>query len=149
MSARRLLFGSMISMVALVAAACGSSGVIPEATSVDSLAKSLETAGMRVDGPNNNDVLSSRYFSVSGVQYTASGETVYAYEFPDGEQLAAQAELVSPDGWGIGSKYIQWSVGPSYYQNGNLIVIYDGDKKLIMETLAAAMGEPFAGGDLT
>ncbi len=131
----------------LFAAACGSSGEIPEADSTDTLAASLEAAGMRVDGPVENDFLSRSYFSIPGVQFNASGETVLAYEFDDPEELAAQRALVSPDGYGIGSKYIQWVVGPNYYQNGNLIVVYDGDKSLVTETLAAAMGEPFAGGN--
>lgn len=147
MSVRRLLFGSIISLFAIAAIACGSSGDIPKATSVDSLGRALESAGLRINGPADNDFLSANYFSIPGVQYNASGETVFVYEFSDEEELAAQRALVSPDGWGIGHKFIQWSVGPSYYNNGKLIVIYDGDKKLIMETLAAAMGEPFAGGE--
>lgn len=147
MSAPRLFLVAAISLFAVVAIACGSSGEIPEANSVASLAKSLESAGMRVDGPVDNDFLSANYFTIPGVQLTASGETVHAYEFTDEAELASQRALVSPDGWGIGLKYIQWTVGPSYYQNGNLIVIYDGDKKLVMDTLTAAMGEPFAGGE--
>lgn len=147
MSVRRFFVVSTISLLAMAAVACGSSGSIPEASSTESLAKALEAAGMRVNGPLDNDFLSANYFSIPGVQFNASGEIVLVYEFTDEAELAAQRDLVSPDGWGIGHKYIQWSVGPSYYQNGNLIVIYDGEKKLITDTLVAAMGEPFAGGE--
>ncbi|MDA1297992.1 MAG: hypothetical protein O3B04_08360 [Chloroflexi bacterium] len=139
----RLLAVSLISIVAVIVSACGSSGEIPEADSVDSLGVALQAAGLRVKGPLPNDVLSSRYFSIPGVQFDASGEQVLAYEFENDEELAAQRGLVSPDGWGIGPKYIQWRTEPSYFQNGRLIVIYDGDKALVIETLAAAMGEPF------
>lgn len=146
MSVRRLFLLPVISLFAVVAVACNSSGEIPAADSVDSLARALESAGMRVEGPSANDFLSANYFAIPGVQYTASGEIIFAYEFENDEELASQRALVSPDGWGIGPKYIQWSVGPSYYQSGNLIVIYDGDETFVMETLTAAMGEPFAGG---
>lgn len=147
MSVRRLFLVPTISIFAVAAFACGSSGGIPEADSVDSLASALEAAGMRVNGPMENDFLSASYFTIPGIQYQASGETVFVYEFADDEEFASQRNLVSPDGWGIGLKYIQWEVGPSYYESGRMIVIYDGDKKLVMDTLAAAMGEPFAGGN--
>ena len=143
MSLRRLLAVSILSLVALVATACGSSQNIPEATNVETLGEALEAAGLRVNGPVDNDFLSSTYFSIPGVQFDVSGEKVLVYEFDDDTELAAQRSLVSPDGWGIGLKYIQWSVGPKYYQNGKLIVIYDGEKTRITETLATAMGEPF------
>ncbi len=145
MSVRRLFTVIAISSLALLAIACGSNE-IPEAGSAVGLEEALESAGLRINGPAENDFLSANYFSIPGVQYEASGETIFVYEFTDDQELAAQQALVSPDGWGIGHKFIQWSVGPSYYQNGNLIVIYDGDKRLIMDTLTAAMGEPFAGG---
>lgn len=142
--ARKALSFALLSAVVLLAAACSSSGQIPEANSVESLGEALKAAGMRVDGPRQNDFLSASYFSVPGVQYTASGETVLVYQFETEAETEAQRQLVSPDGWGIGSKYIQWIVGPNYYQNGRMIVIYDGEASLVKDTLAAAMGEPFA-----
>ena len=146
MSTRRLFALSIALLFSLIVAACGGGKDIPQANSVESLGDALKAAGMRVNGPNANDLLSANYFSIPGVQFTASGETVFAYEFDTPDEMTTQRGLVSPDGWGIGPKYIQWITGPTYYQNGNLIVIYDGDKSLMMETLAAAMGEPFAGG---
>lgn len=147
MSVRRMFAVSLLVLVAALVSACGGSTDIPKADSMTTLGEALEAAGLRVNGPLPNDVLSSRYFSIPGMQFEASGETIYAYEFSDDAELAAQRHLVSPDGWGIGTKYIHWTVAPSYYQNGRLIVIYDGDKKLVMDTLAAAMGDRFAGTD--
>ena len=146
MSSRLMVFVA-VAVFSLMAFACGSSGEIPEANSAESLAEALKAGGMRVDGPNENDFLSRSYFSIEGVQFDASGETILAYEFDDPAELTAQRDLVSPDGYGIGAKFIQWLVEPNYYQNGNLIVIYDGDKKLVTDTLTAAMGEPFVGGN--
>lgn len=147
MPLRRLLTIFLLTLAATALSACGSSGEIPPADSVETLAKSLGAAGLRVDGPQPNGLLASHYFSVPGVVFEASGETVHAYEFEDDAELAAQRDLVSPDGWGIGAKYINWTSGPSYFQNGRLIVIYDGEKQLVRETLTAAMGQRFAGSD--
>ena len=137
----------LISGLLLLLIACSSSNEIKPADSVASLEQALKDAGMRVEGPNENDFLSARFFSIPGVQFNASGETVLAYEFSNETELMEQKDLVSPDGWGIGSKYIQWTTAPSYFQNGSLIVIYDGDKSLVMDTLTTAMGERFAGTD--
>lgn len=147
MSVRRLTVLSLSLVLAIVALACSSSGEISEATTVESLGKALKAAGMRVDGPDQNGLLAANYFSVPGVQYTASGETLFVYEFETDEETMAQKDLVSPDGWGIGLKYINWTVAPSYYQNGRMIVIYDGEQDLVKNTLVAAMGERFAGSE--
>jgi hypothetical protein len=147
MSVRKLTVLAMVALFVFALTACGSGKASPEATSVTTLGESLKAAEMRVQGPNPNDVLSSRFVSVPGVQYVASGETVYAYEFETDEELTAQRALVSPDGYGIGLKYVNWSVAPSFYQKGRLIVIYDGKAQLMLDTLVAAMGERFAGSD--
>ena len=147
MAFRKLLIIPLIAAFAVLLIACGSGKAIPEANSVASLGESLKAAGLRVAGPNPNDVLSSRFFSVPGVQFTASGEIVYAYEFESDDEVAAQRDLVSPDGYGIGLKYVNWTAAPSFYQNGRLIVIYEGEAQLMLDTLVAAMGERFAGTD--
>ena len=147
MAVRKLTVLMMMAVFILVLGACGSGKAIPEANSVATLGEALEAAGMRVAGPNHNDVLSSRFLSKPGVQYVASGEIVYAYEFDDDAELAEHRALVSPDGYGIGLKYVNWSVAPSFFQKGNLIVIYDGEAQLMLDTLVAAMGERFAGSD--
>ncbi len=147
MPLRRLLAITLVSLAAVVVSACGSSGEIPQADSVETLSKALQAAGLRVEGPLPNGFLSSSYFSIPGVKFEASGETVFVYEFESDSELAEQRDLVSPDGWGIGAKYINWAADPSFYQNGRLIVIYDGDQQLMMDTLTAAMGERFAGSD--
>lgn len=147
MLVRRLFLLSFIGVIGLLAIACSGEKSIPAADSVDSLSVALKAAGLKVNGPKENGVLASRFFSIPGVSLTASGETILAYEFESEEAAAADRSQVSPDGWGIGPKYINWRVAPSYYSNGRLIVIYDGDKELVKQTLSVAMGERFAGSD--
>jgi hypothetical protein len=57
MAVRKLTVLSMIVLFAFAVAACGSGKSIPEATSVTTLGESLKAAGMRVEGPNPNEVL--------------------------------------------------------------------------------------------
>lgn len=148
MSLRHLVAVSLVSITIFVLSACNSSGgEIPEADSVLTLGEALEAAGLRVNGPLDNDFLSARYFSIPGVQFDVSGEMVLAYEFDTDDEVTTQRELVSPDGWGIGSKYINWTVGPNYYQNGRLLVVYDGEEQAVLETLNLAMGQPFSSGN--
>ena len=147
MPSRKFLLTLLIAITAITGAACGGGKSIPEANSVDSLGKALEAGGLKVEGPLANGILSSRFFSIPGVKFVASGETVMAYEFETQEAADEERALVSEDGWGIGAKYINWVVAPSYYQNGRLIVIYDGDAAPIRKTLNSAMGERFAGSD--
>ena len=76
---------------------------------------------------------------------TASGQNILAFEFSTLEEAAEQAALVSPDGYGIGLKYVNWSEGPQFFHNGKMIVVYDGSQMLVIDTLTTAMGERFAG----
>ena len=146
MSPRRIVLSLLIAMTAAALLACGESKV-PPADSVITLGEALEAAGFSVNGPSPNDVLSSRFFSIPGVRFVAGGETVHAYEFDSEDAAALEKATVSEDGYGIGSKYVNWSVAPSFYASGRLIVIYDGDQPKVKETLANAMGERFAGTD--
>lgn len=84
-------------------------------------------------------------FFVAGIEVSASGEQILAFEFPTPEEANEQAKLVSDDGYGIGLKYINWIVDPQYFKNGNIIVGYGGSQSLVTKTLIASMGEQFAG----
>ena len=59
----------LISGLLLLLIACSSSNEIKPADSVASLEQALKDAGMRVEGPNENDFLSARFFSIPGVQF--------------------------------------------------------------------------------
>ena len=83
-------------------------------------------------------------FFVAGIELSASGEQILAFQFHTPEEANEQAKLVSDDGYGIGLKYINWIVGPQYFKNGNIIVVYGGSQSLVTKTLIASMGEQFA-----
>ena len=100
---------------------------------------------MQVDNQGENNFLFSGLFSVSGIELTASGEQILAFEFATPEEASEQAALVSEDGYGIGLKYVNWIATPQFFKNGKMIVVYDGSQSLVTSTLIAAMGEQFVG----
>lgn len=136
-----------IAAFSIVAVACASgSASIEPADSYDSLAAALEAGGMQIAERTENAFLFANLFSVPGIELTASGEQVLAFEFETPEEAAAQASLVSVDGYGIGLKYVNWIATPQFFKNGKMIVVYDGSQSLVTSTLISAMGEQFAGG---
>jgi hypothetical protein len=98
---------------------------------------------MKVGEQVDNKFLFSDIFSVPGIRLMASGQELLAFEFATAEEVSAQADLVSVDGYGIGLKYINWIEEPQYFLNGRTIVVYDGAQSLVIDTLVAAMGEQF------
>ena len=100
---------------------------------------------MKVDNHGENEFLFSGLFSVAGIELSASGEQILAFEFLTPEEANEQAKLVSDDGYGIGLKYINWIVDLQYFKNGNTIVVYGGSQSLVTKTLITSMGEQFAG----
>lgn len=143
MSRRFLLI--VIAVFSVLAVACSGGGDIEPADSYESLSAALESAGMKVGEQNENKFLFSNVFSIPGIEMTASGEQILAFQFETLDEARDQAALVSDDGYGIGRKYINWSDEPQFFLNGKMIVVYDGTKELVIDTLTSAMGERFVG----
>jgi hypothetical protein len=137
------LFVLPLTAPALLAGACA--GKIPPAQDIASLSKSLGAAGFTVQPPAPAGLLDAGLFEARSVVLMASREKVLAYEFPDEESAQAAAAKVSPDGFGVGSKYVNWATPPSFYRRGKLIAIYEGKTKLVNDALKEAMGPKFAG----
>jgi len=144
---RRILLVA-VAALSIIAVACsgGGSGDIEPAESYTSLSAALEAGGMKIGGQIDNNPLFARLFSVQGIEMTASGQEILAFEFESIEVAEEQAALVSEDGYGIGLKYVNWVDEPKFFKNGKMIVIYDGTQSLVIDTLVAAMGDIFAGG---
>ncbi len=147
---RRLVVLAVAAFSILVVACASASGgdEIEPADSYESLSAALSAAGMKVGEQVENNFLFAGLFSVPGIEMTASGQEILAFEFTTQEEAAEQAALVSPDGYGIGLKYINWVDTPQFFLNGRMIVVYDGSQSLVTNTLTTAMGEQFAGESL-
>ena len=141
---RRFLLVATVA-ISIFAIACSGGGDIEPADSYDTLSAALQSAGMTVGDQKENKFLFSDVFSVPGIEITASGQDLLAFEFATIAEAETQAALVSEDGFGIGLKYINWIDTPQFFRNGRMIVIYDGSQSLVTDTLITAMGERFAG----
>ncbi len=141
---RRLLLAAVAAFSIIVVACSGTADIEP-ADSYDSLSAALESAGMEVGEQVENNFLFAGLFSIPGIEVTASGQDILAFEFSTLEEADEQAALVSPDGYGIGLKYVNWADTPQFFKNGRMIVVYDGAQSLVTNTLISAMGERFAG----
>ena len=141
---RRLILIALVAITIFTVACSGEANIEP-ADSYRSLATALESAGMEVEDLSENNFLFAGLFSIPGVEFQASGQMILAFEFSSLEEAEEQEALVSPDGYGIGPRYINWSNDPQFFRNGKMIVIYDGLESLVSNTLFAAMGERFAG----
>ena len=142
-SAKRFLLVVAVPLAIALAAACD--GSINPADDVASLLKSLEQAGFGTPEQQATNVLESRFFSVPGIALVVPGRRVLAFEFADEPEAAAQAGLVSPDGSGIGNKFVGWRDTPHFFSRGRLIVIYQGDDQKMLDALEQALGPQFAG----
>ncbi len=130
-------------LVAVLAAACRES--IEPADDLTGLLRSLQQAGFGTPEQEATNVLESRFFDVPGVALIVPGRKLLAYEFADEAQAGAQAGMVSPDGTGIGNKYVGWGDTPHFFSRGRLIVIYQGDDRKMLDALEEALGPQFAG----
>ena len=142
---RRILLVLAATFSLVVIACSGGADEIEPVVSYDSLSAALESAGMKVESQGENKFLFSGLFSVPGIELSASGQQILAFEFATPEEANDQAALVSDDGYGIGLRYVNWVATPQFYKNEKMIVVYDGSQSLVTKTLIASMGEQFAG----
>ena len=136
---RRFLVIALVAF-SIIAVACSSVSDIEPADSYVSLSAALDAAGMKVEEQVENNFLFAGLFSVPVIEMTASGQDILAFEFSTVEEAAEQTALVSPDGYGIGLKYVNWSDNPQYFLNGKMIVVDDGSQSLVTKMLISAMG---------
>ena len=77
---RRLLVIALVAF-STIAVACSIGSDIEPADSYASLSATLDAAGMKVEEQVENNFLFSRLFSVPGIEMTASGQDILAFEF--------------------------------------------------------------------
>ncbi|MEE8466474.1 MAG: hypothetical protein V3S68_08365, partial [Dehalococcoidia bacterium] len=68
------------------------------------------------------------------------------FEFPNIDAAQAEADKVSPDGYGIvGEGFITWTDDPHFYSRESLIVLYVGKDNDLQFLLEGVLGVQFAG----
>jgi hypothetical protein len=77
---RRILLVA-VAAISTFAVVCSGGGDIEPADSYETLSTALESAGMSVGDHSENKFLFSDVFSVPGIEITASGQELLAFEF--------------------------------------------------------------------
>jgi hypothetical protein len=84
-------------------------------------------------------------FSVTGQIITVNGEQVQVYEYANDDGANTDAARISPDGGTIGNSMVDWIAPPHFYKVGQLIVLYVGTSKTVINILETTLGTQFAG----
>jgi hypothetical protein len=85
------------------------------------------------------------YFRVAAARYLLDGESLYAFEYASSTEAAADAGLIAPDGFSIGTTQISWISEPHFYRSGAVIVLYVGKQPTTLALLQRVLGQQIAG----
>lgn len=142
----------LITGLTLVLAAVGLAGCTSEEPPVSdgepvadyvSLVDNLRGSGATVESAGE---ITQPFFSVSGKIIAVNGGDVQVFEYEDAAAAEAEAALVSPDGFSVGTSMVGWIAPPHFYRAGKLIVLYIGDSEAVTGVLEGVLGQQFAGG---
>jgi hypothetical protein len=67
---------------------------------------------------------------------------VQVFEYPDEETRKADSVAIAPSGSPIGERYVTWLDQPNFWAAGELIVLYVGRDREVLELLSTVLGEP-------
>lgn len=116
------------------------------------LVLALERAGATVAIPSEPEPAPD-ILAVPGQLVYVDGDPLNIYEYGDIRAATVDAGRISPDGTEISplaedatAATVDWVSSPSFYQLGNLLVLYGGDNDQTTTILEGVAGEPFAGG---
>ncbi len=107
-----------------------------------SLIDNLRQAGATVEPAGE---LTQPFFSVNSRVIVVNGGDVQVFEYADAAAAEAEAALVSPDGFSVGTSMIGWVASPHFYRVEKLIVLYIGDSEAVTDVLKSVLGQQFTG----
>jgi hypothetical protein len=136
----RVLLSILGLLAALFAIGCATPAV--SAINTASLASSLRAAGVSVE---MGDEITQPFFAVKGKIVKLNGNDVQVFEYADANKASADAALVARDGSSIGTGMPNWISAPHFFKKDNLIVLYVGDNKTVLDVLTQVLGVQFAG----
>jgi hypothetical protein len=107
-----------------------------------SLVDALRAGGAEVE---LGDPVEQSFFAVTGQILKVNGRDVQVFEYESAEAMEADAAQVAPDGGSIGTNMVMWVEAPHFFKSGRLLVLYVGEDQGVIDLLAGALGEQFAG----
>lgn len=137
-------------MLALTLAACMAQAPEPVATSDTvshgneiggyvELVDTLRAAGATVEPAGD---IEQPFFNVSGYIIEVEGTEVQVFEYPDEIARQAESDLISPDGFSIGTTMVSWVDQPNFWFKGRVVVLYVGTDAAMQRLLSGVLGEP-------
>ena len=153
---KRVLFGGMLSALALLCllfGACGEATAAtmpqsPEVAQYNALMNAFRSAKLTVyDGSTK---ATEQFLSVPGKKVFVSGQPVEIYHYTDAAMASRDTRNIDKDAClihmiGGGTKMVSWDQPPHLYKKDRLIVIYVGSDYDIINILVAQLGPQFAG----
>ncbi len=141
-----LMVGLALALAIVVLAGCASEEppVSHDGPVTDyvSLIDNLRQAGATVEPAGE---VIQPFFSVTGNIIVVNGNDVQVFEYADTAAAEAEAALVSPDGFSVGTTMISWVATPHFYKTDRLIMLYVGDSTGVINVLEDVLGLQFAG----
>ena len=107
-----------------------------------SLVATLQASGATVE---TGEPVSQPFFTPEGIILKVNGADVQVFEYDSVEAMEEEASQVAPDGGSIGTSMVSWMDSPHFYQVGQIIVLYVGSDKAVLELLEKVLGPQFAG----
>ena len=91
------------------------------------------------------DDVTQPFFSVTGQTILVKQESVQVFTHDSPAAARAEADLVDPTGFTIGTTSISWIAPPHFYLRESLLVLYVGGNGPVIDLLEETMGPQFAG----
>lgn len=85
------------------------------------------------------------FFEAPATVLSVDGQGVQVYAFPDARAAGEAAATVSKDGRKIGLAAPFWIGPPHFFRRSNLLVLYLGDDRKLLQRLQDVLGPQFAG----
>lgn len=87
------------------------------------------------------------FFGVPGQVIAVNGAQIQVFEYADEPARQADSDVISPDGYSIGTSNVTWIDQPNFWIKGRLIVLYVGSDQPTLALLSGILGEPITSGD--
>ena len=136
-----------VGTLAVFATSCAPSVTVPsEVGTVDELVSALRAQGLSVSLGDEASPERNGYFSVSSRDVTVGDMRLKAFEDETATNAGADTALITADGQPNPRAQVGWISAPTFYKQGQLIVLYVGCSADMMQTLNGLLGPAIARG---
>ncbi len=145
-SVRMMILALMqgISLSATLACSSPPTGPTSEIGTRNQLVSSLRTKSLNVSISGETSPSANGYFSVASTDLRVENDLLKVFEYGTAREMDADARFVSSEGQPNPRAGIGWISKPHFYKHGQIIVLYIGCNKEIVEVLDELLGPAIA-----